>query len=199
MPEYSPYFKFGRRAQRWIDDPAKGCVDRPREPDAKMRGSTRGESSMTHARQAGPLLAIALGIAWLVPGTGRSESPPAPAPGTAPATLTVTARLADIPSKLPPDDLYDYAYVMRYVVIGGPLDKSSILVAHYKPLLPRSKITGKMKAHVAGKLRSFVQGDVHTLKLTADLKAIWKGPLIDEFAATDHKSVRYFCLAADPG
>jgi hypothetical protein len=112
--------------------------------------------------------------------------------------LDITAKLVEIPSKFPPDDLYDYAYVMRYEVIGGPMDKASILVAHYKPSQPRSKIKDKMKAHVAGKLRSFVQGDVHKLKLTADLKNVWKGPLIDEYSATDHKSVRYFCLQADP-
>jgi hypothetical protein len=113
--------------------------------------------------------------------------------------LNVTAKLVEIPSKFPPDDLYDYAYVMRYEVIGGPLDKASILVAHYKPSQPRSKIKDKMKAHVGGKLRSFVQGDVHKLKLTPDLKKFWKGALIDEYSATDHKSVRYFCLQADPG
>ena len=112
--------------------------------------------------------------------------------------LNVTAKLVEIPSKFPPDDLYDYAYVMRYEVIGGPMDKASILVAHYKPSQPRSKIKDKMKAHVTGKLRSFVQGDVHKLKLTADLKKVWKGALIDEYSATDHKSVRYFCLQADP-
>jgi hypothetical protein len=112
--------------------------------------------------------------------------------------LVVTAKLVEIPSKPPPDDLYDYAYVMRYEVIGGPLDKTSILVAHYKPTLPRSKIKDKMKASVSGKLRSFVQGDVHKLKLSADLKKIWKGPLIDEFSATDRKSVRYWCLEVDP-
>ena len=112
--------------------------------------------------------------------------------------LTVTAKLVEIPSKFPPDDLYDYAYVMRYEVIGGALDKSTILVAHYKPAQPRSKIKDKMKAHVGGKLRSFVQGDVHKLKLTPDLKKLWKGALIDEYSATDHKSVRYFCLQADP-
>lgn len=115
-----------------------------------------------------------------------------------PDELTVTAKLAEIPSKFPPDDLYDYAYVMRYEVIGGPLDKSTILVAHYKPAQPRSKIKDKMKAHVGGKLRSFVQGDVHKLKLTADLKKLWKGALIDEYSATDRKSVRYFCLQVDP-
>ena len=114
------------------------------------------------------------------------------------APLEVTAKLVEIPSKMPPDDLYDYAYVMRYQVQGGALDKQFILVAHYKPLLPRSKIKDKMKAQVGGKLRSFTQGDVHKLKLAPDLKAIWKGALVDEYAATDHKSVRYWCLQVDP-
>lgn len=112
--------------------------------------------------------------------------------------IEVTAKLVEIPSKMPPDDLYDYAYVMRYQVQGGELDKQFILVAHYKPLVPRSKIKDKMKDQVGGKLRSFNQGDVHKLKLAADLKAIWKGALVDEYAATDHKSVRYWCLQVDP-
>ena len=114
------------------------------------------------------------------------------------AAVEVTAKLVEIPSKMPPDDLYDYAYVMRYQVQGGPLDKQFLLVAHYKPLVPRSKIKDKMKARVGGKLRSFNQGEVHKLKLAADLKSIWKGALVDEYAATDHKSIRYWCLQADP-
>jgi hypothetical protein len=114
------------------------------------------------------------------------------------APLEVTAKLVEIPSKLPPDDLYDYAYVMRYQVQGGPLDKQFILVAHYKPLQPRSKIKDKMKSQVGGKLRSFNTGDVHKLKLLADLKSVWKGALVDEYAATDRKSVRYWCLQVDP-
>jgi hypothetical protein len=114
------------------------------------------------------------------------------------APIEVTAKLVEIPSKIPPDDLYDYAYVMRYQVQGGPLDKQLILVAHYKPLQPRSKIKDKMKDRVGGKLRSFTQGDVHKLKLAPDLKAIWKGALVDEYSATDRKSVRYWCLQADP-
>ena len=55
-----------------------------------------------------------------------------------------------------------------------------------------------MKKYVSGKVRSFHQGDVHKLQLAANLKAIWRGALVDEFAATDHKSVRYFALVADP-
>jgi hypothetical protein len=112
--------------------------------------------------------------------------------------LVVTAKLVEIPSKFPPDDLYDYAYVMRYEVIGGPLDKSSIFVAHYKPRQARSKIKDKMKDVVGGKLRSFTVGDLHKMKLAPDLKKIWKGPLVDDFAATDHKSIRYWCLEVDP-
>ena len=123
---------------------------------------------------------------------------PAAAEGAA-EPITVTAKLAEIPSKFPPDDLYDYAYVMRYEVVGGPMDKQSILVAHYKPRQPRSKIKDKMKDHVRGKLRSFNQGDTHKLKLDPNIKKIWTGALVDEFAATDRKSVRYFALEADPG
>lgn len=114
------------------------------------------------------------------------------------APLEVTAKLVEIPSKMPPDDLYDYAYVMRYEVPGAPPDKRYLLVAHYKPLVSRSKIKDKMKPRVGGKLRSFNQGDVHKLKLAGDLKSIWKGALVDEYAATDHKSVRYWCLSVDP-
>ena len=112
--------------------------------------------------------------------------------------FSVTAKLVEIPSKFPPDDLYDYAYVMRYVVIGGSMDKQSIFVAHYKPREPRSAIKDNMKSVVSGKVRSFRQGDMHRLQLTPDLKSVWKGALVDEFAATDHKSIRYFALVADP-
>jgi hypothetical protein len=121
-----------------------------------------------------------------------------PARAADPATLDVTAKLVEIPTQFPPDDLYDYAYVMRYQVAGGPMDKQSILVAHYKPRQPRGKIKDKMKAFVRGKLRSFTSGDVHKLKLTADLKKVWTGALLDEFAATDRKSVRYWALEVDP-
>jgi hypothetical protein len=139
----------------------------------------------------GTALLIAIVCASLTsPLTRRAHAAAAP--------ITVTAKLVEIPSSLPPDDLYDYAYVMRYEVIGGPMDKQLILVAHYKPRLPRAKIKDGMKAHVSGKLRSFTKGDVHKLKLTPDLKAIWKGAVIDDFAATDRKSVRYWCLEADP-
>jgi hypothetical protein len=135
------------------------------------------------------------------PARGESPASVAPSPANAagaPANLLVTAKLMEIPTKFPPDDLYDYAYVMRYEVVGGPMDKQSILVAHYKPRQPRSKISDQMKAHVSGKVRSFKTGDVHKLQLAPNLKALWKGALVDEFAASDRKSIRYWALVADP-
>jgi hypothetical protein len=87
---------------------------------------------------------------------------------------------------------------MKYVVNGGPMDKQNILVAHYKPRRARSAIKDGMKDVVSGKVRAFHEGDVHKLTLTSDVKSVWKGALVDEFAATDRKSPRYFALVADP-
>jgi hypothetical protein len=157
------------------------------------------------ARIAAGLIAVGFLAGSLAVGlsTARAADKPAPAPPPAAtpaaAPLLLTAKLVEIPTQFPPDELYDYAYVMRYEVVGGPLDKQSILVAHYKPRQPRAKIKDQMKAHVAGKLRSFKLGDLHKLELSADLKRIWRGALVDEFAATDRKSVRYWALVADPG
>lgn len=145
--------------------------------------------------------------ATLAGGVARADAAaPTPAPGAAgggaptaaAAPLTVTAKIVEIPSKFPSDELYDYAYVMRYEVIGGPMSGKSIYVAHYKPRQARSAIKDQMKKVVSGKVRNFHVGDVHKLQLTSDLKSVWKGALVDEFAATDHKTVRYFALVADP-
>jgi hypothetical protein len=149
---------------------------------------------MSHAS----LLRMSLFVSFAALAIGAPALPAAAQGGAGADPMTVTAKLVEIPTKLPADDLYDYAYVMRYEVLGGPMDKSTILVAHYKPRQPRAKIKDKMKEFVGGKLRSFNQGDVHKMKLTADLKKIWKGALTDEFAATDRKSVRYWCLEVDP-
>ena len=137
---------------------------------------------------------------WCAARAATAEQPPGhpgpPAEQAAPIDLT--AKLLEIPTKFPPDDLYDYAYVMRYQVMGGAMDGQSILVAHYKPRQARGAIKDQMKKYVSGKVRSFHVGDVHKLRLAPNLKAVWKGALVDEFAATDHKSTRYFALVADP-
>jgi hypothetical protein len=114
-----------------------------------------------------------------------------------PATIEITARLVNLPGKFPADDLYDYVYVMQYQVEGGELDKQTILVGHYKPLRARVDIDDKMKKYVGGSLRRFEPGALHRLVLTAEMKKVWKGAVVDEFFDSDRKSRRYFCLKAD--
>ena len=99
-------------------------------------------TSPSHARRGlrPARVATLLGLLAL-PGLAAPAlaDPPPPAAAPAPdAVVTVTAKLVEIPGKFPEDDLYDYAYVMRYVVEGGPMDNQTILVAHYKPRQPRS-------------------------------------------------------------
>lgn len=115
-----------------------------------------------------------------------------------PDQIVVKARLVEIPGNMPPDDLYDYAFVMKYEVQqGGGLEGKAIYVAHYKPRLRRSKIKDAMKKYVGGKLKKFREGDVHQLELTSALQQIWEGATVDEFFATDRKATRYWCLKVD--
>jgi hypothetical protein len=132
------------------------------------------------------ILPVAL-LLWALPAEAKEPA----------ATVDVTARLVKIPGKFPPDELYDYAYVMQYQVQGGPLDQQTILVAHYKPRRPRTEIDDGMKKHVGGSLRRFDTGALHRMTLTAKVRDVWKGAVVDEFFAADRKSVRYFCLKAD--
>jgi hypothetical protein len=118
--------------------------------------------------------------------------------GAALATFEVTARLVNIPGKYPSEDLYDYAYVMQYQVVGGELDKQKIFVAHYKPRHARNDIDDAMKKYVSGSLKHFEVGALHRLTLTPEMRKVWKGAVVDEFFDSDRKSKRYFCLKADP-
>ena len=114
-----------------------------------------------------------------------------------PETINVTAKLEEIPSKFPPDDLYDYAYVMKYRVTEGKLANQIIYVAHYKPRRARNKIKDKMKKHVDGNLKRFKVGDVHKMTLHPKLDSIWTDAVEDRYFNTDRKSIRYWCLKVD--
>lgn len=111
--------------------------------------------------------------------------------------LTLKAKLLKIEGSFPPNDLYDYAFVMKYQAVGGKFDKQIFYVAHYKPRLARKKIKDKMKKHVGGSLKRFKEGDMHQLVLSEKLKKIWRGAIVDEFFAKDRKSKRYWCLSVD--
>ncbi|MFC1610770.1 hypothetical protein ACFL6C_07420 [Myxococcota bacterium] len=111
--------------------------------------------------------------------------------------VEVKAKLMEIPSEFPPNELYDYAYVMKYEVIGGSLDKETIYVAHFNPRQKRSKVRDDMQKWVKGKLRRFKVGDVHQMTITPHLEKIWRNAVEDNYATTDRKSTRYWCLQVD--
>ncbi|MEE8408321.1 MAG: hypothetical protein V3T05_01825 [Myxococcota bacterium] len=111
--------------------------------------------------------------------------------------VEVKAKLVEIPSKFPPVDLYDYAYVMKYEVVDGDLKGQTLLVAHFNPRVQRKKVKGPVKKYVDGTLRRFKVGAVHQMRLTPDLEKIWNDAVVDEYFATDRKSTRYWCLKVD--
>ena len=56
-------------------------------------------------------------------------------------SVEVTGRLLEIPGEFPANDLYNYAYVLKYQVLEvhrGTVDAKEIFVAQYNPLKPRS-------------------------------------------------------------
>ena len=60
--------------------------------------------------------------------------------------LTVEGKLTEIPGKMPPNDLYNYVYVLKYKVtkvVEGNFSGKEILVGVYNPLIARGKVTGK--------------------------------------------------------
>lgn len=112
--------------------------------------------------------------------------------------LIVEARLIEIPGTMPPNDLYNYVYILKYKVIKviqGKLDSKEILVGQYNPLQARNAIHDKMDSKVDGNTRYFKAGAKHTLTLTQPLTTIWNEAVEDEYF--DDDSIRYFALKTD--
>src|SRR3954463_6362406 len=72
----------------------------------------------------------------------KSESGATAASSAVPATppvageIVMTAELEDIPGNFPANDIYNYAYVMKYKVVKvlqGTYADPDILVGHYNP------------------------------------------------------------------
>jgi len=109
--------------------------------------------------------------------------------------VEVTAQLVEIPGPFPPNDLYNYAYVMKYKVLfvhRGKIEGSEILVAHYNPLKPRTTVQDEVSGKVGGHLERFRAGDVHRMALEAPLDNFWMGGVVDKYF--DRKGVRYWAV-----
>ncbi len=112
--------------------------------------------------------------------------------------VKVKARLLELPGTLPPNDLYNYMYIMKYKVLHvleGELDEREIMVAHYNPLQARAKIGGKMKEKIKGDLKKFRVGGIHVLTLNDDLEGNWQEAVEDEYI--DEEGTRWLATKTD--
>ncbi|MBD3393008.1 MAG: hypothetical protein GF418_12945 [Chitinivibrionales bacterium] len=113
-------------------------------------------------------------------------------------TLKVIARLVEIAGTFPPNDLYNYVYVMKYrvlKVVNGSYDGKEIFVGHYNPLIPRAKIKDKMDPVVDGTVTGFSEGAKHELTLVTPVTEVWKEAVEDEYF--DEDADKYFAVRAD--
>src|SRR5687768_2464665 len=68
----------------------------------------------------------------------------------------VTAELLEIPGVFPPNDLYDYSYILKYRVLRvhrGNLTTPELLVGHYNPLKPRSTVADEQSGKIGGRVQ----------------------------------------------
>ena len=113
-------------------------------------------------------------------------------------TLVCTARLLEIPGTLPPNDLYNYVYVMKYRVITvhrGVYTEKELLVGHYNPRLARKLVRDKMDPFVNGDLEKFDVGAKHVLTLVTPIEKVWRDAVEDEYF--DSELPRFFAITAD--
>ena len=115
-------------------------------------------------------------------------------------TAEVTAQLVEIPGAFPPNDLYNYAYVLKYKVLKvhrGSVPEAEILVAQYNPLKPRERVQDDVSGKVGGHVTSFRAGDVHRMALESPLDHFWMGGIVDKYFATS--GTRYWAIWTNPG
>jgi len=109
---------------------------------------------------------------------------------TALGSVEVTAELTEIRGEFPPNDLYNYVYVLKYKVLEthrGKVEGESILVAQYNPLKPRALAADARADGIGGDVKRFRAGDVHRLALEMPFDDYYMGPIINKYheEATD--------------
>ena len=134
------------------------------------------------------VLGTLAGIA-LCSGCRKSASDGSDEKVTTLGTTEVTAELTEIPGEFPPNNLYDYAYVLKYRVLKthrGTVNGATILVAQYNPLKPRAEAADAKAEGIGGNLKSFRAGEVHRMALATPLDDYCMAGVINKYSA--HKS-----------
>jgi hypothetical protein len=115
-------------------------------------------------------------------------------------TTEVTAELVEIPEPFPPNDLYNYTYVLKYRVLKvhrGQMQPGEIFVGQYNPLKPRERAQDDVSGKVGGHVTSFRAHDVHRMALASPLDQFWMGGIIDKYF--NQPGTRYWAIWTNPG
>jgi hypothetical protein len=119
-------------------------------------------------------------------------SAPAPTDGadpqvTAMGAIEVTAKLVDIPGTFPPNDIYDYAYVMKYEIVQVHRGEASgtIFVGQYNPLKNRAEAADERSGEIGGTVTRFRTGDLHRLALDVPIDNFCMAGIVNEYAEKD--------------
>jgi len=99
-------------------------------------------------------------------------------------SIEVTAQLVEIPDQFPPNNLYDYAFILKYRVLEthrGTVEGESILVGHYNPLKPRESVADERVKDIGGNLKKFQERDIHRMALEVPIDEYYMGPIINKY------------------
>lgn len=145
------------------------------------------------------LLFTVAAVVLLTSSCGPKAAPAVDKEVTTLGSAEVSARLVEIPGQFPANDLYNYAYVLKYQVLAvhrGKVEGDVIFVGHYNPLKPRGTVQDEASGKVGGRLDRFRPGDVHRMALEAPLDQFWMGGVIDKYFK--QAGPRYWAVWTNP-
>ena len=99
-------------------------------------------------------------------------------------SLEITGKLLEIREEFPPNDLYDYAYVLKYEALKihrGTLESDTVFVGHYNPLKSRNLAADDRVPDIGGNVTRFHAGDVHRMALEVPIDNYYMGGIIDKY------------------
>lgn len=99
-------------------------------------------------------------------------------------SVEVTAKLIDITGEFPPNDLYDYAFVMKYEVLETHRGEAPqiLYVGQYNPLKSRAEAADARSGEIGGDVTEFRVGDVHRLALEVPIDEYCMAGIINKYA-----------------
>jgi hypothetical protein len=114
---------------------------------------------------------------------------PEPTDGADPQVTTVgsievTAKLVDVAGEFPPNDLYDYAYVLKYEVLEAHRGEApkTLYVGQYNPLKLRSEAADIRSGEIGGTATTFRVGDIQRMALEVPIDDYCMAGIINKYA-----------------